>query len=108
MSVQATNTFHTRPGRAAELIATLQRVLPDTLKHGGCEEIRIWHDQDDPDTVVSATRWATRRDYEAYLEWRHGTGDTAMFRAMLTQDMAVSYYDEVFTVAQDPGGPTPG
>ncbi|MCU1684060.1 MAG: hypothetical protein JWQ81_4799 [Amycolatopsis sp.] len=31
MGIQATNTFHTRPGRAAELIATLQQVLPDTL-----------------------------------------------------------------------------
>jgi heme-degrading monooxygenase HmoA len=102
MSVQATNTFHTRPGRAAQLIATLQQVLPDTLTHGGCEEIRIWHDQDDADTVVSATRWTTRRDYEAYLEWRHGTGDTAMFREMLTQDMEVRYYDEVFAIASGP------
>jgi hypothetical protein len=31
MGIHATNTFHTRPGRAAELIATLQQVLPDTL-----------------------------------------------------------------------------
>jgi heme-degrading monooxygenase HmoA len=102
MTIQATNTFRTKPGRAAELIATLQQVLPGTLKHAGCEEIRLWHDQDDADKVVSATRWTTRRDYEAYLEWRDGTGDTAMFREMLTEDMAVSYYDEVFTVARDP------
>jgi quinol monooxygenase YgiN len=44
MSVQATNTFHTKPGRATELISTLRRVLPDTLAHEGCEEIRLWHD----------------------------------------------------------------
>jgi heme-degrading monooxygenase HmoA len=100
VSIQATNTFHTKPGRAAELIATLQQVLPDTLTHGGCEEIRLWHAQDDKDRVVSATRWTTRRDYEAYLAWRDGTGDTAMFREMLTMDMEVNYYDEVFTVAQ--------
>jgi heme-degrading monooxygenase HmoA len=100
MSIQATNTFHTKAGRAPEFIAILRRVLPDTLKHGGCEEIRLWHDQDDKDKVVSATRWTTRRDYESYLEWRDGTGDTAMFREMLTREMEVSYYDEVFTVAQ--------
>lgn len=99
MSIQATNTFHTKPGRASELIATLRQVLSGTLKHGGCEEIRLWHDQDDKDKVVSATRWTTRRDYESYLEWREGTGDTTMFREMLTKDMEVSYYDEVFTIA---------
>jgi heme-degrading monooxygenase HmoA len=100
VSIQATNTFHTKNGRAPELIATLRQVLPDTLKHGGCEEIRLWRDQDDENTVVSATRWASRADYEAYLEWRDGTGDTAMFRDMLIKDMEVSYYDEVFAVAQ--------
>jgi heme-degrading monooxygenase HmoA len=100
MSIQATNTFHTKPGRAPELIATLKQVLSDTLEHGGCEEIRLWRDQDDNDKVVSATRWTTRSDYEAYLEWRDGKGDTAMFREMLIKAMEISYYDEVFTVAQ--------
>jgi heme-degrading monooxygenase HmoA len=52
------------------LVGTLRRVLPDTLTHGGCEEIHIWCDQDNPDSVVSLTRWATRADYEAYLAWR--------------------------------------
>jgi heme-degrading monooxygenase HmoA len=102
MSIQATNTFYTKPGRAPDLIATLEQVLSDTLKHGGCEEIRLWRDQDDQDKVVSATRWTTRHDYEDYLEWRDGTGDTAMFREMLIKDMEVSFYDEVFAVAQDP------
>ena len=106
MSIQATNTFHTHPGRAPGLIATLQQVLADTLRHGGCEEIRLWRDQDDRDKVVSATRWATRADYEDYLEWRDGTGDTAMFRQMLASDMEVSYYDEVFTIAQGGAGPS--
>jgi heme-degrading monooxygenase HmoA len=98
MSIQATNTFHTKPGRAAELIATLKKVLPDTLTHGGCQEIRLCRDQDDETTVVSMTRWITRDAYEAYLEWREGTGDTAMFREMLVEDMEVNYYDEVFVI----------
>ncbi|MFC8826228.1 putative quinol monooxygenase [Streptomyces sp. NPDC057137] len=100
MSVQATNTFHTKPGRAAELIATLRQVLPDTLTHGGCEEIRLWRDQDHEDKVVSVTRWTTRGHYEEYLDWRGRQGDTAMFREMLIKDMEISYYDEVFTVGQ--------
>ena len=51
MSIQATNIFHTKPGRAAELLETLQRVLPETLAHGGCEEIRLCRDQDDENKV---------------------------------------------------------
>jgi heme-degrading monooxygenase HmoA len=104
MSIQATNTFHTKPGRAAELIATLRKVLPDTLTHGGCEEIRLCRDQDDENKVVSMTRWTTRKAYEAYLEWREGTGDTSMFREMLVKDMEVNYYDEILTIA--PGAQT--
>ncbi|MFE4856747.1 putative quinol monooxygenase [Streptomyces sp. NPDC056670] len=103
MSVQATNTFHTKPGRAGELISNLRQVLPETLKHG-CEEIRLWRDQDDEDRVVAVTRWATRADYETYLGWRDGKGDTAMFREMLTEDMEVHYYDEVFAVGERSGG----
>ena len=52
MSVYATNAFSTQPGRAQDLIDTLTRVLPDTLKHGGCELIQILHDQDDPMKVA--------------------------------------------------------
>lgn len=100
MSIDSTNTFHAQPGRAAELIATLQRVLPDTLTHGGCEQTRLWKDQDDEDKVVSLTRWTTRGDYERYLEWRDGTGDTATFRELLIKDMEIHYYDEVFAVTQ--------
>jgi hypothetical protein len=45
---------------------------------------------------VSATRWATRGNYEAYLRWRDGKGDTAMFREMLTVDMEINYYGNSF------------
>jgi quinol monooxygenase YgiN len=102
MAVYATNRFSTLPDRAQELIDTLKRVLPETLKHGGCESIQILLDQDDQDSVLALTRWTTRKHYEDYLEWREGTGDTSMFRAMLTEDMKVSYYDEVFAIKGEP------
>jgi heme-degrading monooxygenase HmoA len=98
MSIYATNTFLTQPGRADELISTLKSVLADTLRHGGCESITLLHDQDDPNSVVSLTQWATREHYEAYLEWRDDRGDTATFRAMLVKPMEVHYYDSAFAV----------
>lgn len=100
MSIQAMNTFHTKAGRADELIASLQKVLPDTLTHGGCEAIRLWRDQDDDNRVISNTRWTTRGHYEEYLRWRDDRGDTASFRELLVRDMEVSYFDEVFAVEQ--------
>lgn len=98
MSVYATNTFSTRPGCAQDLIDALTRVLPETLEHGGCELIRILHDQDDPDSVLAITRWMTRAHYEDYLTWRAETGLTASLRTMLTEPMKVAYYDTAFTV----------
>jgi quinol monooxygenase YgiN len=105
MTIQATNIHHTKPGRAAELLAALQRALPDTLAHGGCEEIRLCRDQDDENKVVSITRWVSRGAHEAYLAWRERRGDTAMFREMLTRDMEVNFYDEVLVLKQ--GAQTP-
>jgi uncharacterized protein len=101
MSIQATNLHHTKPGRAAELLAALQRALPDTIAHGGCEEIRLCRDQDDENKVISITRWTSRAAYEEYLAWREGKGDTARFREMLIKDMEVSFYDEVFVIEPD-------
>jgi quinol monooxygenase YgiN len=102
MSVYATNTFSTEPGRAQELIDTLTRILPETLEHGGCELIQILHDQDDPNRVLAITRWHTRDHYEHYLSWREGTGDTAMLRTMLTEPMKVAYYYTSFTIEAEP------
>ena len=98
MSIQATNLHRTKPGRSAELLAALQRALPDTMAHGGCEEIRLCRDQDDENKVMSITRWTSRAAYEEYLAWREGKGDTARFREMLVKDMEVHFYDEVFVV----------
>jgi heme-degrading monooxygenase HmoA len=102
MAVYATNAFSIIHGRAEEPIDTLKKVLPETLKHGGCESIQILRDQDNCDSVLALTRWTTRKHYEDYLDWREGTGDTSMFRAMLTEDMMVSYYDEVFAIDGEP------
>ncbi|GLS18874.1 hypothetical protein GCM10007874_18910 [Labrys miyagiensis] len=101
MSIQATNLHHTKPGRAAELLAALQRALPDTIAHGGCEEIRLCRDQDNENKVISITRWTSRAAYEEYLAWQEGKGDTARFREMLIKDMEVSFYDEVFVIKPD-------
>jgi quinol monooxygenase YgiN len=98
MSIQATNLHRTKPGRSAELLAALQRALPDTMAHGGCEEIRLCRDQDHENKVMSITRWTSRAAYEEYLAWREGKGDTARFREMLVKDMEVHFYDEVFVV----------
>lgn len=99
MTIYATNTFLTQPGRADELISTLRAVLPETLRHGGCEAITLLHDQDEPNSIVSLTQWSTREHYESYLAWRDGTGDTAMFREMLVRPMEVHYYDTAFAIS---------
>jgi hypothetical protein len=59
--------FKTKDGRSQNLIALLRKLLPESLQHGGAEEISIRQSQDDPNDIVSAQRWESREAYQSYL-----------------------------------------
>jgi ketosteroid isomerase-like protein len=101
---QAFTTSRQSPASPCEIWTSTGGLCGASCPNGGCEEIRLCHDQNDENQVLSMTRWTTRGAYEAYLEWRDGTGDTAMFREMLINDMEISYYDEVLVI--EPGAQT--
>jgi quinol monooxygenase YgiN len=97
MSTHVVTEFHARPGRGDDVEKLLLEILGESLEHQGCEVIRIVRDQDDADHVAGFTQWTERRDYENYLAWRTGRGFTGTFEAMLTEPLAIRYYDEVFS-----------
>jgi len=100
MSVHVATEFKTRNHYADGLIAALAEALPDSLSHDGCEAISLRRDQDDPNHVVSFTQWTTRKHYEDYLAWRTEQGMTDDVGEMLTEPMAITYFDEVIKVAR--------
>jgi len=85
-----------QPGRGDDVEKLLLEILGESLKHEGCEVIRILRDQDDADHVAGFTQWTERRNYENYLAWRTEQGFTDTFEAMLTEPLVIHYYDEVF------------
>ncbi|MDA4113458.1 MAG: antibiotic biosynthesis monooxygenase [Thaumarchaeota archaeon] len=95
MSTHVMIEYKTKPGRADELISRLGRVLPDALKHEGCGGVWVRMNQDDPTNVISLSQWTTRGHYEMYLAWRTERGDRESFEEMLTEPMAVRYFDEI-------------
>lgn len=96
MSTLVTTEFFARPGRGDDVAGLLLEILGESLKHEGCETIRILRDQDDPDHVAGLTQWSERRNYVEYLAWRTGHGFTGIFEAMLTQPLVIHYYDTAY------------
>jgi quinol monooxygenase YgiN len=93
MSTLVTNELFARPGRGDDVANLLLEILGESLKHDGCETIRILRDQDDPDHVTGLTQWTERHNFEDYLAWRTQRGFSAAFEAMLTGPFVIHYYD---------------
>jgi quinol monooxygenase YgiN len=85
-----------QPGRGTDVADLLLNLLGESLKHDGCEIIRVIRDQDDPDHVAGLTQWTQRHHYTDYLRWRTERGYTDTFESMLTQPLVIRYYDELY------------
>lgn len=81
-------------GKAEDLIALFEEILPDTRAFDGCEGVSVHRDQDAPDRLVLLERWTSRSHYEVYLRWRAERGDPRL-AALLTRPPALRYLDGV-------------
>lgn len=99
MAINILTEFKTKPGRSEDLKALLRELLPQSLEHGGAEEICIRQNQDDPNDIVSAQRWASREVYLNYRGWRSGIGTTARIQDTLSAPISVRFFDVVVTGA---------
>jgi quinol monooxygenase YgiN len=95
MSVNIITQFKSKPGRSSDLIALIRKLLPQSLEQPGCEEVAIRQNQDEPDDIISAQRWASRRHYENYTARRTKNGVTAQFSELLAGDMHVRYFNDI-------------
>jgi quinol monooxygenase YgiN len=99
MAINILTEFKTRPGRSEDLKALLRELMPQSLEHGGAEEICIRQNQDDPNDIVSAQRWTSRQVYLDYRRWRSDGGTTARIEEMLSVPISVRFFDDVATGA---------
>ncbi|MEZ0091874.1 putative quinol monooxygenase [Streptacidiphilus sp. EB129] len=96
MSTLVTAELFALPGRGDDVAQLLLDILGESLKHEGCEEIRILRDQSDADHVTGLTQWTEAHNYTDYLAWRTAHGFTATFEAMLTRPLVLHYYDQIY------------
>jgi quinol monooxygenase YgiN len=97
MSINILTEFKTKPGRSEDLKNLLKVLMPESLHHGGAEEICIRQNQDDPNDIVSAQRWASRQIYLDYRKWRADGGTTARIQEMLSASITVRFFEDVAT-----------
>jgi quinol monooxygenase YgiN len=82
-----------KKGTGAQLVEAFRGLLPDTRNKQGCEAVEVTTNLDDADNLVLVERWATRRDYEAYLAWRQQRGDLDTLGAMLAGPPSIRYFN---------------
>jgi quinol monooxygenase YgiN len=95
VSINIITEFKTKAGRAHDLIGLLRQLLPESLQHGGAEEISIRQNQDDASDIISVQRRTSREAYQSYFEWRTKGGVAAQFEEMLAAPIKIRFFNEV-------------
>ena len=95
MSINIIAEHKTKAGRSEDLIALIRTLLPESLQHGGTEEISIRQDQDNPNYIISVQRWKSRDAYLSYFAWRTNEGVAAQIGETLEERVTVRFFNEV-------------
>ncbi len=94
MSIIVTVDFPTQPGKTEDLKVALKGALPDTRAYDGCEKVIATTDLDTPTTITLVEKWASRPQYETYLQWRMDTGLLDAIGPLLAGPPVIKYLEE--------------
>jgi quinol monooxygenase YgiN len=93
MSMIVLLEFHARPDVVTDLVALLEKILPETRAAQGFHELLLSQGQDDPGLVVSHETWSSREAFETYLRWRQENGTLNQLGALLAEAPVIRYLD---------------
>jgi quinol monooxygenase YgiN len=85
--------FTAKPGTGAATLEALREALPDTRNKDGCLSLDVTVNQDNPDNVVLVMRWASRKHYQTYRDWREANGDVQRFAEMTVDGLTTRFFD---------------
>ncbi|WP_432973818.1 putative quinol monooxygenase [Dactylosporangium sp. CA-233914] len=96
MSITVILDMPIKPELLDEFLALFKENLPDSLAYEGCEYVRTYQAQDDPNRVVLVEGWASEEVFAAYGAWRAERGDAEKF---------MKYYDGAPSLTKLVGAP---
>ncbi len=82
MSITVILEADVKPGRKKELLESLMKYLPDTIKYKGFINISI-HSEADTETIIFLSQWQSIKAYQEYLQWRTDTGVMGLLSDLL-------------------------
>ncbi|MXY66178.1 MAG: hypothetical protein F4206_10725 [Gammaproteobacteria bacterium] len=85
--------FRAPPGTGNELIAYFRSILPETGAYEGCLGADTLQNSDDADNLVLVETWETHEQYEKYLAWRRGRGDSDRLREGLAEPPNIRHFE---------------
>ena len=93
MSITVLVEFQMKPEAAAQFREDLPGVLEATRARDGNLSIEVLHNQDDPCNTIVFQKWASRPQYESYLQWRMDNGMMEMMEPIAAAPPSVRFYD---------------
>ena len=93
MAVRVLLEVRAKPGTGNELVAYLRSILPETRAYEGCLGADALRNSDDADNPVPVETWETRGQYEKYLAWRRGRGDSDRLKEGLAEPPDIRHFE---------------
>lgn len=93
MAVRVLLEVRAKPGTGNELVAYLRTILPETRAYEGCLGADMLQNSDDGDNLVLVETWETREQYEKYLAWRRGRGDSDRLKEGLAEPPDIRHFE---------------
>ena len=81
-----------KPGTGPRLLEELCRELPKTRDKDGCLSLEVSVNQDNTDNILLVMRWASRRHYQTYRDWREANGDVQRFAELTVGGLSTRFF----------------
>ncbi len=86
--------FTAKSGTGPAMLESLRAALPDTRNKDGCLKVDVTVNQDDADNVLLVMRWASRRHYQTYRDWRDASGIVGEMAALTVSGISTRFFDD--------------
>ena len=86
--------FTANPGTGPAMLDSLRAALPDTRDKDGCLNVDVTVNQDNADNILLVMRWASRRHYQTYRDWRDSSGVVEEFAKLTVSGISTRFFDD--------------